>query len=90
MGVPVLSLRLDGHCIETTARMLFRDMERCALEGGEVDEAAYALLSDFLRDTDFGNLRGERPVLDGRTKIFVRVFRKGEGFEIEEGEVLDN
>ncbi len=86
---PVLTLLLDGHCIETTARIAFRDMERCALDGREVDESAYELLSEFLQATDFGTLRTERPILDGRRKVKVKVYRKGATFAIEEIDRLE-
>ncbi len=76
-------LHLDEHCVETSARMRIRELTTQALQGEdgltESEEAEYELLQRFVDATDFNRLRGERPELDGRKSLWVRVTERESG-----------
>jgi len=80
-----MRLSLDGHCIETAARRERARIEARLLELDGPDSALralgddLALLTEFLRDTDFATLRTVRPDLDGRAALTVELRRDDAG-----------
>lgn len=81
----MLRFVLQGQCIETAARAERARFESRLLEIGESDSgfraaaADLALLTEFLRTTDFPALRAARPELDGRAAVAVALSRDDGG-----------
>ncbi len=84
-------LKLEGHCIETAARIECRRLEYILfdLQEGDPDQPPVAdrlgIIQRFLERTDFMALRARRPELDGRTKMKVVVWERQDGtFALED------
>ncbi len=70
-----ITLLLDGHCIETTARKRLTELIRKSLTDESSDEYSGEIefLREFIERTDFRRIRADNPFLDGRTRIKVIV-----------------
>ena len=84
-------LKLEGHCIETAARVECRRLEFLMFDLPERDPDLppvadrLGIIQRFLEKTDFRALRAQRPELDGRTKMKVVVWEKQDGtFALED------
>jgi hypothetical protein len=84
-------LKLEGHCIETAARLECRRLEYLLFDmsGQDADrppvEERLGIVQRFLQKTDFRTLRAQRPELDGRTKMKVVVWERQDGtFALED------
>lgn len=84
-------LKLEGHCIETAARIECRRLEYLLFDLPESDPDRQpvadrlGIIQRFLQMTDFAALRAQRPELDGRTQMKVVVWEKPDGtFALED------
>ncbi len=72
-----IQLHLDGHCIETAAKLAYERMVRRCLKGGLsgaeelIFEKKMKAILFFLKNADFSCLRAAYPDLDGRKKLQV-------------------
>jgi len=79
-------LRLDGACIQTTARRTHRALTAALLAGDAPEagwEAALDLLATFLGTADFAALRAAHPALTGAVACQVRLTRHAAGVRWE-------
>lgn len=78
----IIHLR-EGRCVQGAARTRHSELVASLLEADrdplpdEADEVE--LLAAFLEGTDFGALRAQRPILDGRQEVSVSVSRDESG-----------
>jgi len=75
-------LDLSDHCIETAAKREYRRLVDVAmvLEGDDPNlEERLTVLKEFLEETDFSRLRGQRPDLAGGAPVRVSVSRLPSG-----------
>lgn len=82
MAADEIILELDRFCIETAARMQYRDLAARILESDLEDpwaERALELLTEFLANEDFRAIRTAHPELSGGHPARVRVFRDQSG-----------
>lgn len=85
---------VHDHCIETAAKMEFRDLMDQLFQGeggGELEEQV-DLLSEFLSRADFSALRAASPRLAGLGECTVAIERKGQGLVVrimDSGETFD-
>jgi hypothetical protein len=73
-------LDLSQHCIETAARREHRRLLEAILDLDHRDRAMedrLAVLTDFLKQADFGRLRAEQPQLAGGASVRVELRRQG-------------
>ncbi len=84
-------LKLEGHCIETAARIECRRLEYVLFDLREDDPDRppvadrLGIIQRFLERTDFMSLRARRPELDGRTKMKIVVWERPDGtFALED------
>lgn len=84
-------LKLEGHCIETAARIECRRLEYLLFDMHEQDADRppvadrLGIIQRFLERTDFEALRAQRPELDGRTQMKVVVWEREDGtFALED------
>ncbi len=80
--VPLITLHLNGHCIETAARReLKRLMDACFDGEGDISplEESLELLGEFLSTQDFKALRSSDSRLDGTVESTVHLTRDPAG-----------
>ena len=81
-----LLLHLQEHCIETAARTEYkrRLAKMLGADTSEEEMQPFELLNQFLEETNFPKLRGERPELNGSKNITVSVQQHPQdGYTIE-------
>lgn len=82
-----ISFTIEGHCIETAARLELAQLIREAIESDDnIDliNMKIEFLQEFITSTDFRRLRTLEPALDGRVRCNVIIKRvRGSSFEVQ-------